>query len=111
MCSSTPVILALAQRGLVHPLGERRPQRAAVVPLRYRAAFRARAGHTSQGTAAHSAEHSLGVAVASYDGKVFFGLNADERATDVATLAHGIETSMAELVELAATGQALAALS
>ena len=58
-----------------------------------------------------AAEHSLGVAVASYDGKVFLGLNADERATDVATLAHGIETSMAELVELGATGQALAALS
>ena len=36
-----------------------------------------------------AAEHSLGVAVASYDGKVFFGLNADERATDVATLARG----------------------
>ena len=43
--------------------------------------------------------------------KVFFGLNADERATDVATLAQGIETSIAELLELAATGQALAALS
>jgi WS/DGAT/MGAT family acyltransferase len=58
-----------------------------------------------------AAEHSLGVAATSYDGTVFFGLNADQRATDVATLARGIEASIAELVELAATGHALAALS
>jgi diacylglycerol O-acyltransferase / wax synthase len=58
-----------------------------------------------------AAEHSVGIAVASYDGKVFFGLNADKEATDLDTAARGIETSIAELVDLAATGHALAALS
>jgi WS/DGAT/MGAT family acyltransferase len=57
-----------------------------------------------------AADHSLGVAVVSYDGKVFFGLNADESATDLDTLARGIESAIEELTELAATGHALPAL-
>jgi hypothetical protein len=45
------------------------------------------------------------------DGKVFFGLNADRDATDLDTAAEGMETAIAELVELAASGHAVAALS
>jgi hypothetical protein len=58
-----------------------------------------------------AAEHSIGVAIVSYDGKVFFGLNGDasvEADLDVATA--GIETAIAELRELAAAGHALPAL-
>jgi len=58
-----------------------------------------------------AADHSLGIAVVSYDGKVFFGLNADQQATDLDALARGIEVAITELAELAATGQALPALS
>jgi WS/DGAT/MGAT family acyltransferase len=49
-----------------------------------------------------AAEHTAGVAVVSYDGQVFFGLNADERTNpDLDVLAGGIETGLAELGELA----------
>jgi len=58
-----------------------------------------------------AAHHAVGVAVVSYDGKVFFGLNGDERAMpDLDTLARGIETALEELRALAATGHALPAL-
>jgi WS/DGAT/MGAT family acyltransferase len=57
-----------------------------------------------------AAEHRVGVAVVSYDGNVFFGLSGDEHAADdLERLAEGIESSVAELVELAATGSALPA--
>jgi diacylglycerol O-acyltransferase / wax synthase len=55
-----------------------------------------------------AAEHSVGVAVVSYDGKVFFGLNGDERsAPDLDVLARGIEAALEDLRELAATGHAV----
>ena len=58
-----------------------------------------------------AAQHAVGVAVVSYDGLVFFGLNGDERAMpDLDVLAHGIETAIGELRDLAATGHALPAL-
>ena len=50
-----------------------------------------------------AADHAVGVAVVSYDGKVFFGLNGDERAVpDLDTLAEGIEIALAELRKLKA---------
>ena len=59
-----------------------------------------------------AAEHSVGIAVVSYDGKVFFGLNGDERAPRTSRCsAQGIESAITELVELAATGHALPALA
>ncbi|HEU0024170.1 MAG TPA: wax ester/triacylglycerol synthase family O-acyltransferase [Thermoleophilaceae bacterium] len=55
-----------------------------------------------------AADHSIGVAVVSYDGKVFFGLNADERSTpDLDLLADGIGGALNELREVAGTLQAL----
>ena len=58
-----------------------------------------------------AADHTVGVAVVSYAGKVFFGLSGDERtATDLEVLGAGIESAITELVELAATGHALSAL-
>jgi diacylglycerol O-acyltransferase / wax synthase len=57
-----------------------------------------------------AAGHAVGVAVVSYDGKVFFGLAGDERAMpDLDILARGVETALEELHELAATGHALPA--
>jgi WS/DGAT/MGAT family acyltransferase len=59
-----------------------------------------------------AAGHAVGVAVVSYDGRVFFGLNGDERTMrDLDVLAHGIETAIGELRALAATGHPLPALS
>jgi diacylglycerol O-acyltransferase / wax synthase len=59
-----------------------------------------------------AAGHALGVAVVSYDGGVFFGLDGDERAMpDLEIFACGIEKAIEELRELAATGHALPALS
>ena len=50
-----------------------------------------------------AAEHAVGLAVLSYDGKVFFGLNADrDTMPDLDVLANGIESSLAELREAAA---------
>jgi WS/DGAT/MGAT family acyltransferase len=57
-----------------------------------------------------AADHSLGIAVVSYDGSVFFGLNGDATIRDLGVLAHGIEEAIVELSELAATGHALPAL-
>jgi diacylglycerol O-acyltransferase / wax synthase len=49
-----------------------------------------------------AAGHAVGVAVVSYDGQVFFGLNGDERAMpDLDVLAQGIERALGELRELA----------
>jgi diacylglycerol O-acyltransferase len=45
-----------------------------------------------------AADHSIGIAVVSYDGMVFFGLSGDERAApDLAVLRDGIRDSLAEL--------------
>ena len=58
-----------------------------------------------------AAEHSVGVAVVSYDGRVFFGLNGDERTTpDLHVLAGGIERAIGDLRQLAAAGHDLPAL-
>jgi WS/DGAT/MGAT family acyltransferase len=58
-----------------------------------------------------AADHSVGIAAVSYDGKVFFGLNGDERgAPDLDVLAAGIESALAELRDLAETGHALPTL-
>jgi hypothetical protein len=44
--------------------------------------------------------HGLSVGLTSYDGGVYFGLNADREAMpDVDVLAHCIEDALAELVE------------
>ncbi len=49
-----------------------------------------------------AADHALGMAVLSYDGKVFFSINADRDAMpDLGVLAGGIENTLAELHELA----------
>ncbi len=49
-----------------------------------------------------AADHAVGLAVLSYDGRVFFGLNADRDAMpDLEVLAQGIEASFAELREAA----------
>ncbi|HEX5980066.1 MAG TPA: wax ester/triacylglycerol synthase family O-acyltransferase [Thermoleophilaceae bacterium] len=59
-----------------------------------------------------AAGHALGVAVVSYDGGVFFGLDGDERAMpDLDIFACGIEKAIEELRELAATGHTVPALS
>ncbi len=57
-----------------------------------------------------AADHAVGLAVFSYDGKMFFGLNADQDAVpDLDLLAGGIEESLQELQEAArAAGRALA---
>jgi WS/DGAT/MGAT family acyltransferase len=58
-----------------------------------------------------AADHSVGVAVVSYDGKVFFGVSGDaETTSDLDVLADGIEQAIGELVDVAATGQAIPAL-
>jgi WS/DGAT/MGAT family acyltransferase len=59
-----------------------------------------------------AADHSIGVAIVSYDGKVFFGLNGDAGVeADLDVAAEGIATALAELSALATKGSALAALS
>ena len=58
-----------------------------------------------------AADHSIGIAIVSYDGKVFFGLNGDASVeADLDVAAAGIETAIAELRDLAAAGHALPAL-
>jgi WS/DGAT/MGAT family acyltransferase len=53
--------------------------------------------------------HAVGVAVVSYDGTMTFGLNADRDAVpDLEILRAGIEESLAELRQLAATPPAVA---
>lgn len=48
-----------------------------------------------------AAEHAVGVAVISYDGRLTFGISADyETVPDLEVLAAGIEDSLAELLEL-----------
>jgi diacylglycerol O-acyltransferase len=50
-----------------------------------------------------AADHAVGIAVLSYDGKVFFGLNADrDTMPDLDVLADGIEEAFGELREAAA---------
>jgi hypothetical protein len=52
-----------------------------------------------------AADHAVGLAVFSYDGQLFFCLNADRDAMpDVEVLAEGIAGSLAELRRLAAGG-------
>ncbi len=52
------------------------------------------------------AYHALGIAVASYDGEVVFGLAADRAGVpDLGVLASGIEQSLAELLALAESGR------
>jgi hypothetical protein len=58
-----------------------------------------------------AAAHTVGVAVVSYDGKVFFGVSGDDAVADLDDLAGGIEASLAELTRIAAKGSALPALS
>jgi hypothetical protein len=49
-----------------------------------------------------AAEHAIGVAVISYDGKLFFGVNADrDTVPDVEELVEGMRGSLAELRQLA----------
>jgi hypothetical protein len=49
-----------------------------------------------------AADHAAGLAVLSYDGRVFFGLNADRDAMpDLEVLADGIQETFAELREAA----------
>jgi hypothetical protein len=55
-----------------------------------------------------AADHAVGLAVLSYDGRVFFGLNADrDTMPDLDVLSRGVEDSFAELREaaLAKAGQ------
>jgi diacylglycerol O-acyltransferase / wax synthase len=53
--------------------------------------------------------HAIGVAVVSYDGMISFGLNADRDAVpDLDVLRSGIEESLAELQQLAASPPAMA---
>ena len=57
-----------------------------------------------------AADHTVGVAVLSYDGRVFFGLNADRHTVpDLDTLRTGIEDSIEELQALAGTRSAVSA--
>jgi hypothetical protein len=49
-----------------------------------------------------AAEHAVGLAVLSYDGRVFFALNADrDSVLDLEVLANGLEESLAELHDAA----------
>jgi diacylglycerol O-acyltransferase len=58
-----------------------------------------------------AADHSLGVAVVSYDGQVFFGLNGDGgTAADLDVLTAGIEAAVGELEQLAEPSPTLPAL-
>jgi hypothetical protein len=48
-----------------------------------------------------AADHTVGIAVFSYDGILTFGINADSRRTpDLGVLAYGIESALEELHEL-----------
>jgi hypothetical protein len=49
-----------------------------------------------------AADHSVGVAILSYDGRLFFGLVADRNVDDLDVLAGGIRRSLEELRALTA---------
>ena len=49
-----------------------------------------------------AADHSLGVAIISYDGRLFFGLVADRDVPDLDVLADGLRHALEELAALAA---------
>lgn len=54
-----------------------------------------------------AADHALGVAVLSYDGRVSFGINADfDAVPDLDVFREGIESELTELCELAARASA-----
>lgn len=49
-----------------------------------------------------AAEHTVGVAIASYDGKLCFGINADrDSVPDIDVMAEGLTTTLSELQRLA----------
>jgi diacylglycerol O-acyltransferase / wax synthase len=48
-----------------------------------------------------AAEHAVGVAAASYDGHVAFGVNADHRVDDLDVLLDGLRDGLEELLEIA----------
>jgi diacylglycerol O-acyltransferase len=48
-----------------------------------------------------AADHSVGVAIVSYDGRLFFGLVADRDVDDLDVLASGVRRSLEELATLA----------
>lgn len=51
------------------------------------------------------ADHAVGIAIFSYDGRLFFGLNADREAMpDLHVLREGIDSSLRELQTLVQTG-------
>jgi WS/DGAT/MGAT family acyltransferase len=59
-----------------------------------------------------AADHRVGVAVVSYDGKVFFGLCGDRHTgADLDLVAAGIQSSLRELGDLAGSGRVLPALA
>ena len=47
-----------------------------------------------------AADHSVGVAILSYDGRLFFGLVADRDVDDLDVLARGLRASLDELAAL-----------
>ena len=47
-----------------------------------------------------AADHSVGVAILSYDGRLFFGLVADRDVDDLDVLADGVRASLDELAAL-----------
>jgi diacylglycerol O-acyltransferase len=49
-----------------------------------------------------AADHSVGVAILSYDGRLFFGLVADRSVDDLDLLAGGIRRSLDELAAITA---------
>jgi WS/DGAT/MGAT family acyltransferase len=51
------------------------------------------------------ADHAVGIAIFSYDGRIFFGLNADREAMpDLDVLRDGIEAALSEMQSLVQTG-------
>ncbi len=59
-----------------------------------------------------AAEHALGIAVLSYDGTVYFCINADQDScADLGLLRDGIEEEIGQLARLAVAGEALSSAS
>ena len=49
-----------------------------------------------------AADHALGIAIVSYDGRLVFGINGDwDAVPEIDVVAHGIEQALAQLAELA----------